>query len=354
MKKNDFLEAMGNIDASLIERADRKVTMKSRSRITKIAAIAASFAVLIIGFVAVLPMLIGGDIPMVWENVFDSLSPVFGAGEIEDTGEMNRSKYPIFDILDEKYASYLIRNAYPIGKTDEFIGEKIDEIEVMNAWNYFDQYPQEEHDPVKIKAEVYLVKGVALEAGVAIKFIEQGSFNSTELYYAAVNTDYEFTSFADFIADYNAPVHMAIAEEVIYYYNDPTYKPTNVRHKNYVLKNAVNDEICKILLTLDAPAEVTSGYGTNDERIAACEHVIELRVMLASGGDNYNNLWVHDNGYIAYAGFRQGVAFFNVGKEATDAIFKLFDDNKELVSVCVFDRAIGKRVDIPASEYVPE
>ena len=331
MKTNEFFDAMGKIDPALIERAERKVVKKSH--FPKLIAIAAALALLAASMLAVLPMLLDTEPEnlIIWENAFDLFAPVYGAGETVDPNELEHAKYPIFEIVDEKYSKYLIRNAYPIEMNGEIIDKKIDDITVMNGWGYFSDSPDVERDTKPVKAEVYAVKGVAPDAGVAIKFIEEGPFNSLEHYYAAVNTDYEYTTFADFINDYNAPVFMSVSREVRLRDNS---RMDTVEYEKFNFTNAVNDEICKILLTLDAPVEITNGYSTNDERIADVNDkpVLELIVELDSMGDNYRRLWVHENGYIAYSGFRQPVVFFNVGKDATDAIFKLFYENSEHVS----------------------
>ena len=247
-----------------------------------------------------------------------------------------------------KYSEYLIRNAYPVDMYGEIIGEKLDDINVLNGWGYFSERPAVEHDLKVVKAEVYAVNGVAPDAGVAIKFIEEGSFNSLEHYYAAVNTDYEFTSLADLISDYNAPAFMSMTEVRL---EDDTVELRGIEYKKYSLKNGADGDIIKILLTLDAPAEITGGYSTGDERIADVKNkpTLNLIVNIASVGDMYCNIWVHENGYIAYSGFRQPTVFFNVGKEATDAILKLFYENSELVSIVKMDPNNKELVEYPVN-----
>lgn len=332
MKTNEFFDAMGEIDPALIERAERKVVKKSP--IIKIAVIAASFAVLIAGAVAVLPMLldIEPEETIVGEETLYLFDPFYGSVETAETGVGTNAKYPIFEIVGYKYSDYLIRNAYPAEMYGEIIGEKLDDIKVFNGWGFFSERPAVKHDLTLVKAEVYSIKGVAPDAGVAIKFIEEGPFNSLALYYAAVNTDYEFTSFAELISDYNAPAFMSMTEVHL---EDDTVERRGIEYKKYNLKNGADDEIIKILLTLDAPAEITGGYSTGDERIADVKNkpTLNLIVNIASVGDMYCDIWVHENGYIAYSGFRQPTVFFNVGKEATDAILKLFYENSELVSI---------------------
>ena len=332
MKTNEFFDVMGKIDPALVERAD-KMAVKKRP-LVKIAAIAAAFALLAASMLVVLPMLldIEPEETIVGEETLYLFDPFYGSVETAETGVGTNAKYPIFRIVGYKYSEYLIRNAYPVEMYGEIIGEKLDDINVLNGWGYFSERPAVEHDLKVVKAEVYAVNGVAPDAGVAIKFIEEGPFNSLEHYFAAVNTDYEFTSFADLISDYNAPAFMSMTEVRL---EDDTVERRGIEYKKYNLKNGADDEIIKILLTLDAPAEITGGYSTGDERIADVKNkpTLNLIVNIASVGDMYCNIWVHENGYIAYSGFRQPTVFFNVGKEATDAILKLFYENSELVSI---------------------
>ena len=221
MKTNEFFDAMGKIDPTLIERADKKVTLKSRSRIPRIVAIAACFALLVAGFAVVLPMLLDGEKLIVLENMFDSPTPVFGAGENEKTDAIEvektdaiegtgQNKYPVFVIIGEKYDHYEIKKAYPIDMTNEFICEKIDDIFVMNGIGYYGD--KQVYDQTIVRAEIYAVKGVSPDAGVAVKFVEEGSFNSTERYYAAVNTLYSFTTLSDFFDDYKISPHYCIPQ----------------------------------------------------------------------------------------------------------------------------------------------
>ena len=349
MKTNEFFDAMGKIDPALVERAERKVVKKSS--FPKLIAIAAAIALLAASMLAVLPMLldIEPEETIVGEETLYLFDPLYGSVETAETGVGTNAKYPIFRIVGYKYSEYLIRNAYPVEMYGEIIGEKLDDINVLNGWGYFSERPAVEHDLKVVKAEVYAVNGVAPDAGVAIKFIEEGPFNSLEHYYAAVNTDYEFTSFADLISDYNAPAFMSMTEVRL---EDDTVELRGIEYKKYSLKNGADGDIIKILLTLDAPAEITGGYSTGDERIADVKNkpTLNLIVNIASVGDMYCNIWVHENGYIAYSGFRQPTVFFNVGKEATDAILKLFYENSELVSIVKMDPNNKGLVEYPVNQ----
>ncbi len=353
MKTNEFFDAMGKIDPTLIERADKKVAKKHP--FVKITALAAAVALLAGGMIVALPLLIGeGNTKetIVGEDSVELLAPIFGSGEAVETGDASPGKYPINKIITENYAAYHIEIAYPSDKTDEFIGEKISDIMVLNAWGYYGQTPVVKHDEKLVNAEVYTVKGVAPDAGVAVKFTEEGSIYSTELYYAAVNSKYLFTTLAEYLADYNASVHMMIGSEVRLCDNSRMYA---YEYEKYNFTDGAADEICKYLLTLNASAEVANYYDTKDERIVDVKNKRRLRLIvdISSSGNIFRELYIHENGYIFYGGQLQECAYFNVGKEATDTLFKLFEENSELVSFVTIDKSIGRKVEIPADKYIP-
>ena len=187
MTKNDFFDAMNNIDPALIEHADREVTVKKRRPMLKIAAIAACFAVLVAGIAAVLPMLIGDrgnnivTDAIVWDDVFDLFVPGKGSGnKIYD--ETGLAEYSFSEIVTAKYEKFEIGNAFPLDKNGEFIGEKLDDIEARNGWRW--NIDGKERDVVTVKAEVYEIKGVSPDAAVAVSCMmrDTASSLSTSMY----------------------------------------------------------------------------------------------------------------------------------------------------------------------------
>lgn len=331
MKTNEFIELMGNIDRSLIERADRKVTVKSHRPIMKIAAIAASFAVLIAGLAATLPMLIGDDTPpitqdaIVWENVFDNIVLGKGGGLkiLEESGALVESAFS--EIESEKYEKYKLGNCFPLESGHEFIGKKLDEITVRTGW--YLHFEEKETDVVTVKAEVYEIKGVSTDAAIAIKYLENGASNSTEHYYAAVNTEYGFTTLSDFLDDFNAAVHMNMGKDAYLAEYSPNLTGDSAKYR---LDDGAGSDIIKLLMGLDAAAEIEGYYEEVDEKAVGCDEMLRLTFAMNSAGRTINFLCVFDNGYIAVQGFCEGYAFFNVGVEATDALWAAFAEYAEL------------------------
>jgi len=359
MKTNDFFEAMGKIGADLIERADREVTVKRKRPLLKIAVIAASFAVMVAGLAIALPSLIGGgghETPgdvIVWENVFGLFSPSKGSG-LKIQEEMGLAEYSFSEILTAKYEKYEIGNAFPLDKNGEFIGEKIDDIEARNGWRW--NIDGKERDVVIVGAEVYEIKGVSIDAAVAVKYLEKGGSQTTEHYYAAVNTEYNCESLSGFFDDLNAAVHMEIAKEVLacdYAFGT---------HRNGVEKYRMNDgipaDISKLVLGLDAEAEHVGYYEGVDARIRDCENMLRFTFSMDSAGRTVNFLYVLDNGYVAIQGIGEGYVLFNVGTENTDGIFDMLEGGSELVTVIPADPdgdgLVEATTSAPVNEAVPE
>ena len=358
MKTNDFFDAMGNIDCSLIERADGKQTATHRP-ILKIAAVAASFALLIVGAILALPMLIGEDTPpltqdaIVWENVFESVVHVNGGGLKIQEVETALVESAFAEIQGGKYEKYKLGNCFPLESGDEFIGRRLDEIKVRTGW--YLHFEDRETDVVTVKAEVYEIKGVSIDAAVAVKYLEIGASNTTEHYYAAVNTEYGFTTLADFLDDFNAEVHMNIGKDV---YLAEYEQNLSGKAEKYRLKDGAGSDIVKILLGFDAEAEIEGYYDEPDEKTAGCDEILRFTFAMNSAGKTTNFLYVFDNGYIAIQGFCDGYAFFNVGREATDAILEAFEESGELIVPTVSpedgDGLVEATTSAPVNEAVPE
>ncbi|MBO5701164.1 MAG: hypothetical protein J6S71_01870 [Clostridia bacterium] len=359
MKTNDFFEAMGNIDADLIERAD-KTAVKPRPFI-KIAAIAAAIALLVTGMLVILPMFredenepdenIVGD-AIVWSNVFELFNPNTGSGVNEEAAFLESSSFA--EIETKKYSKYDLGNAFPLDKNDEFFGEKLDEIKVRTGWYVY--YNDTERDVVTVKAEVYEIKGVSTDAAVAVKYLEKGTEKTTEHFYAALNTEYEFTTLADFLSDFNAAVHMDIGKDALV----TEYPRFNSKKIDKYRVTEGGSDIVKFLLTLDGAAEVAHPYDAVDGRMNNCGEIRRVTFLMASAGKMMNSLYIFDNGYIAIGGpICDGIIFFNVGGEATSELYEIFKANTELVTVInpdstVTDGIVEATTSAPANEVVPE
>ena len=357
MKTNVFFEIMGDIDPVLIERADKKAIKKTP--FLKIAAIAAAVALLAGGMLAVLPMLIGEDAPpvtqdaIVWENVFESVVHVNGGGLKIQEVETEIYESSFAEIQSGKYEKYKLGNCFPLESGDEFISGKIDEIKVRTGW--YLHYEDRERDVVTVKAELYEIKGVSPDAAVAVKYLEIGASNTTEHYYVAVNTEYGFTTLAKFFDDFNAAVHMNIGKDV---YLAEYELNLSGKAEKYRLKDGAGSDIVKILLGFDAEAEIEGYYDEPDEKTAGCDKILRFTFAMDSAGKTRNFLYVFDNGYIAIQGFCDGYAFFNVGCEATDAIFEFHKNNAEIVKAAAGDPdgdgLVEATTSAPANEIVPE
>lgn len=363
--KNDFFEAMGNIDASLIERADKNVSVK-RSPILRIAAIAATFALMITGLVIGLPMLIGdGNEPddtdenivgdaIVWSNVFELFNPNTGSG-VTEGGMAVLVESSFAEIETKKYAKYDLGNAFPLDKSGEFIGERLDEIKVRMGWYVY--YNDTERDVVTVGAEVYEIRGVSTDAAVAVKFLENGGSRTTEYFYAALNTEYKFSTLQSFFSDFNAALHMDIGKDALVT-EYPRFNSKKI--DKYRVTDGGGAEIIKSLLILDSEAEVVHPYDAVDGRMSNCGEIRRVTFSMASAGKMTNFLYIFDNGYIAIGGpICDGIVFFNVGGEATSELYEIFKANTELVTVInpdstVTDGLVEATTSAPANEVAPE
>lgn len=358
MKKNDFFEAMNNIDAELIERADKKVTLRSRRTGLKIAAIAASFAIIVAGIAAILPALMGdsgqetpGD-AIVWENVFELFDTGKGGGlKIQEGGVLVESSFS--EIVSAKYEKYEIGDAFPLDKNGEFIGAKIDDIEARNGW--YMHLEEKERDVVTVNAEVYEIKGVSPDAAVAVKYLEKGGSQTTEHYYVAVNTEYEFDSLSAFFDDFNAAVHLNIGGDVLR--REYGWGLDNGEIEKLRIDEAVAADICKLIMSYEAEAEYCGLYDAVDVKMTGCDLMLRFSFSMASAGRS-GMLYVFDNGYIAIRGIGEGTAVFNVGEECTDEIFATLRRSGELVTVIPASTEDPVLVEMttsaPENEVVPE
>lgn len=359
MKTNEFFEMMGDIDCSLIERADGKRTRTHRPML-KIAAIAASFAVLIVGLVFALPMLIdddGGDQTpgdaIVWENVFELFDPGKGGGKIYEEGAM-ALEYSFAEINGAKYAKYKLGNCFPKERGGEFVGKKLDAVTVTTGWRY--NFEREDRDVKTVDAEVCEIKGVSPDAAVAIRYAEASASYSTEYYYVALNTEYECDSLSEFFDDFNASVHMEIGKEA--YAIEYDFNNSGDSIEKYRLNDGVPSDICKLLLGFDASAEAVGVREGVDAKIRGCDDILRIQFEMRSAGRKINFLYVMDNGYIAIQGIGEGYTLFNVGVHNTDKVFRMVESGSELVTVIPADPDGDGLVEVTTSaavnEVVPE
>lgn len=357
MTREDFFESMKNIDASLIERADKEVTVKKRRPMLKIAAIAASFAVLVVGLVAVLPSLIGDDGPIVqdaivWADIADLLDPSNRNGDGEKIFEVPQGlleKSSFAEIIGTKYENYKKESTVP----SEFIGEKIDEVEVRTGW--YLHLEKKEKDVKTVKAEVYAIKYMSTDAAVAIRFLEKPAAETTEHYYAAVNTEYEFGTLSQFFGDYGAEDYMTVKHAV--YMREQLWGVANGAIDIYRLTESGAAEVCKLLLTLDGEVDMEHKFDAVTEKLDGCKNIIRIMLTMEGAGGKIVPAYVFDNGYIAIFALDENYAFYNVGEANTDLIFDAVKEYGEKITNTAEDPQEYEIVEVTSSaldEYVPE
>jgi hypothetical protein len=293
------------------------------------------------------------DDAIVWDNVFDLFNPNTGSGnEMGESAVLVESSFS--EIVSKKYEKYEVGNAFPLDKSGEFIGEKLDEIKVRTGWYVY--YNDTETDVVTVKAEVYELRGVSTDAAVAVKYLEKGTAKTTEHFYAALNTEYKFSTLQSFFSDFNAALHMDIGKDALV----TEYPRFNSKKIDKYRVTEGGSDIVKFLLTLDGAAEVVHPYDAVDGRMNNCGEIRRVTFSMASAGKMMNSLYIFDNGYIAIGGpICDGIIFFNVGGEATSELYEIFKANTELVTVINPDRTltdglVEATTSAPANEVAPE
>ena len=341
MKKNLFFEAMNDIDATLIERADRKVTLKSRGRTVRIAAIAACFAILVASFAVVLPMLIGGDDMIVqdsysWNDIIKMFSPGnsdgLTVGESNVENEIVVVEFAFAEIVSADYSDYVIGSILPTGQSGSYIGEKLGEVDVRSGW--YHRAEGVETDVTIVKAEVYEIGGVSSKAAVAIRYLERCAANSeyySYIYYIAANKKYEFTTLSAFLADLNANVYMKMSDYALLmqFPNDP-HEQISI-HK-FKFNAGAGEKIRDIILSLDGRGETVGYYDETGVSFKKGTKVLDYTFTLQTSSGKIHHLYVLENGTIAIEGVSEGVVIFNIGIDATDTLWAAFDENLELAT----------------------
>ena len=217
-------------------------------------------------------------------------------------------------------------------------------------------YNDTETDVVTVKAEVYELRGVSTDAAVAVKYLEKGTSTTTEHFYAALNTEYEFSTLQSFFSDFNAALHMDIGKDALV----TDYPRFNSKKIDKYRVTEGGSDIVKFLLTLDGAAEVVHPYDAVDGRMNNCGEIRRVTFSMASAGKMTNMLYIFDNGYIAIQGkICDGIVFFNVGGEATSELYEIFKANTELVTVInpdstLTDGLVEATTSAPANEVAPE
>lgn len=336
MKSNEFFDAMGKIDPELIEHAEKKSV--KRRPFMRIAAIAASFAVLAVGFVAALPMLFG-DEPLivqdviVWENLFQMFAPGNGdgltVGESRAEEEIIITENAFAEIVSEAYSDYKIGSVIPIGNNGAAIGEKLGEVEIRSGW--YNRAEDVEKDVTTVRAEVYEIGGVARESAVAIRYLEKCAANSdyySYYYYVAVNENYELTTLSELFDDLNADTYLKMSNYALLLEvpGDPAEKLNIVK---YQFKDGAGETMRDLILSLDGDGKIV-GYYDEAVTLKKGTKTLELSFVMQTSKRGIHNIYVFEDGRIAISGMSDGVAIFNIGVDSTDALFAAFAENAEL------------------------
>jgi hypothetical protein len=175
-------------------------------------------------------------------------------------------------------------------------------------------------------------------------------------YYAALNTEYKFSTLQSFFSDFNAALHMDIGKDALVT-EYPRFNSKKI-DKYRVIEGG--SDIVKFLFTLDGVAEVVHPYDAVDGRMNNCGEIRRVTFSMASAGKMMNSLYIFDNGYIAIGGpICDGIIFFNVGGEATSELYEIFKANTELVTVInpdstLTDGLVEATTSAPANEVAPE
>ncbi len=184
MKKEETVRrAIGGIDDSLIEGAERiapvKTVRKSRLRIGAVAAAAVLAAAL--GAVLI-PGILKNDVP-----VPPDTPNTRRAAEKGDGGdEYKFEKAYGYSVDGGKYASFVGGKA--IAK--KYLGGKLDDVTVTAGWFDADgKRLTEEH----ARAEIYGIRGVPADVAVAIRFIDELEAEATDLFFVIMDPEADLT-----------------------------------------------------------------------------------------------------------------------------------------------------------------
>ena len=363
MKTNEFFDAMENIDPALIERADKKAVRKRP--MIKIAAIAAAFALLAGLTIAVLPSMLKGDETIkdvvVWANIFTMFSPRnedgLISGEIDPSNEAEIviAESAFAEIISDDYADYTIGSVIPTAQNGVTIGEKLGEIEIRTGW--YHHADGTESNVVTVKAEIYEIGGVASKAAVAVRYLEKGIFDNdfySYKYYYAVNQNYELTTLADFFTDLNAGVYLNLSDYAILL-EVPEDKSESIRIDKYRFSDGAGEAFSELLLSLDGDGEIVGYYEEAGVRLKRGARALELTFHLQTSSRFTHMIYVFDNGTIAIEGIGDGVAIFDIGADAADSLWDLFERSAHPEKgIYADDGLVEATTSAPVNEVVPE
>ncbi len=270
MTRNDFFDAIGNIDLDIIEHADKVQTKKKK--VMKISIIAASLAVLIAVYATVGPMILmqrstlGGK--LIWSDVIDSVAwifkPLMGTGELKVTGRID------YDYEKPEYGEMNMG-----GIVYDEIGEKIDETDVHITEIIYQTDETIDHGIFTL--HIYEIVGVPREVALAYRYIgnNEDKFFDGKIHYMW-NDDYKFEKLSELFRWSDADEHMKYAGTF------RTYERSSGIFRNFELSGIYKcgvypekeRQLFDLLLSLDGEMEhVEVGFSNRDRLKDVGEYV---------------------------------------------------------------------------------
>ena len=179
MKTSRIANAVGHIDDDLISGANREIIVK-KSAWLKWGSIAACFAIMIMAAVIAMPMMFGGDDPVV----------------PPDNGPDTECQYEIVYFYQINEGAY---STYVGGKViaEDKLGNKISDVNLTAGWK--NDKGEWESETEALRGEVYTINGVSNDVAVALKFIDKGEAVTTTHYYVIMNPNADLTPVKNYI-----------------------------------------------------------------------------------------------------------------------------------------------------------
>ena len=179
MKTPRIAKAVGHIDDDLVSGANRAKVVKKNAWL-KWGSIAACFAIMIMAAVIAVPLMFGGDNPVV----------------PPDNGPGNEYQYEsgyFYQINEGAYSTYVGGKVI----AEDKLGNKISDVNLTAGWkNDKGEWASETE---ALRGEVYTINGVSNDVAVALKFIDKGEAVTTTHYYVIMNPNADLTPVKDYI-----------------------------------------------------------------------------------------------------------------------------------------------------------
>ena len=173
MKTPRIVDAIGNIDDELVIDATRAKATKKNVWL-KWGSIAACFAIMIMAAVVAVPMMFGGENPVINDELF-------------------YEKGYVYNVDEGAYSTYVGGKVI----AEDKIGNKIADVSVTAGWK--NDAGEWTSTTEKLRGEVYAINGVSNDVAVALKFIDKGEAVTTNHYYVIMNPTADLTSVKDYI-----------------------------------------------------------------------------------------------------------------------------------------------------------